>query len=576
MKKKNNQLALSGLLLLGLPLAFSPSAYAAKAIDLSHQTISVLQNLITSPAKLAATNAVSINEVGRSIDFNQTLHIRVQETYAGVSIFGGDAIVHIPQGANTAKGLTSAISAAKNNNGSMDGVVYQDLTADLANAPAAIHTQEQADKSIEYAINLYQSQVHGKPDITAQQSKLIVYIDDNSKAHWAYQVTFNASPLEAGKIPSKPVFILDAVSFEKYKQWNNIKTMEEPQLEDIAGGGYGGNVRIGKVVYDGLAQHLPQLSIQRDAASKMCYLQNADVKVKRCTKFNIYGECMKSVDFTQSCNETDPDHNNVYWNGEQDAVNGGYSPSNDALYNGAIIKDMYQQWYNVPVLSKDNKPMLLTMIVHLPMDNAYWDGEKMNFGDGQTEFYPLSSSLGVSAHEISHGFTEQHTNLVYEEQSGSMNESFSDMAAQAAELFAYGKNAWLIGPEVFKEEGQALRYMDQPSKDGISIDNVSQYSKLKSLCQQQGGWDPDAVQSCIVHTASGVYNHFFYLLGTSDGWDAKKVFDVMVQANSNYWTSTTDFAKGACGVIKATKDYNYDVEAVKRSFKGVGIDTSKC
>jgi pseudolysin len=141
------------------------------------------------------------------------------------------------------------------------------------------------------------------------------------------------------------------------------------------------------------------------------------------------------------------------------------------------------------------------------------------------------------------------------------------MAAQAAEIYAYGKNSWQIGPEIFKAEDEALRYMDQPSKDckgkkpgnWCSIDDASQY---------RNGID--------VHFSSGVYNHFFYLLGTTEGWDVRKAFDVMVQANSSYWTSNVDFAKGACGVIKAAKDLKYNVDDVKAAFAGVKIDTSAC
>ena len=79
-----------------------------------------------------------------------------------------------------------------------------------------------------------------------------------------------------------------------------------------------------------------------------------------------------------------------------------------------------------------------------------------------------------------------------------------------------------------------------------------------------------------VHHSSGVYNHFFYLLGTSNGWDTRKAFDVMVQANSNYWVSTATFETAACGVISATKDLGYDLGAVQAAFKEVAIDTSKC
>ena len=65
-----------------------------------------------------------------------------------------------------------------------------------------------------------------------------------------------------------------------------------------------------------------------------------------------------------------------------------------------------------------------------------------------------------------------------------------------------------------------------------------------------------------VHFTSGVYNRFFYLLGTSAEWDAKKAFDVMVNANQHYWTSTATFSSGACGVLQAATDLQYDLSAV--------------
>ena len=210
---------------------------------------------------------------------------------------------------------------------------------------------------------------------------------------------------------------------------------------------------------------------------------------------------------------------------------------------------------------------MLTMVVHEYMDNAYWDGRRMTFGDGISMFYPLTS-LGVAAHEISHGFTEQHSNLAYYGQSGGMNEAFSDMAAQAAEVFAYGKNSWQIGPEIFKEEGRALRYMDKPSKDCPKGRKPGDWCSIDKVSQYKDGVD--------VHFSSGIYNRVFYLLGTSDDWTPRKAFDVMVKANMDYWTSSVDFEKGACGVMKAAKDYNYDQAAVKQAFKTVGITLSKC
>lgn len=187
---------------------------------------------------------------------------------------------------------------------------------------------------------------------------------------------------------------------------------------------------------------------------------------------------------------------------------------------------------------------------------------EMYFGDGAKMLYPLTS-LGVGAHEISHGFTSQHSNLTYEKQSGGLNESFSDMAAQAAEFYSVGHNDWQIGPEIFKAD-RPLRYMDDPTKDGKSIGHVKDYT-----------------DELNVHYTSGVFNKAFYLLATSNGWTTRKAFDVMVQANMHYWTANSTFQDAACGVVKATldlqkKDSSYAMNDVKTAMQGVGIDVSHC
>ena len=223
---------------------------------------------------------------------------------------------------------------------------------------------------------------------------------------------------------------------------------------------------------------------------------------------------------------------------------------------------MYSEWYNLHVLTVDEKPMKLVMRVHYGegYENAYWDGEQMTFGDGDTMLYPLVS-LGIGAHEISHGFTEQHANLEYFGQSGGMNESFSDMAAQTAEYFSVGKSSWAIGSEVMKEDSGyvALRFMDEPSRDGRSIDSADQY-----------------LEGMDVHYTSGVYNRLFYLLAHQPQWDVKQAFHVMVKANMDYWTPYSTFDEGSCGVINAAKDLGYSIDDVKQVLDEVAINYQAC
>lgn len=565
MQVNNNHLTRLASLLLGLSFV-SGSLYAAEPVDLSHQPIAILQAMTVTSAISAPTIAgIGIQEIKRSVDFNKTLHVRVQQTYMGYPVWGGDAVLHIKQGDKTGRSIANVMQAASNHSSSMNGVIYKNIKPDLMDAPQYIFSVEQAKKAFDIAVADHRREVGATVSAKLESNQLIVYIDDKNKAHWAYHVIFSAGEAPSEKIPAKPSYIIDAVSLDTYVKWNEIKSLEEAALTDVLGGGFGGNKKTGKLTYDGLANHLPGLKIKRDASNNLCYFRNEEVLVQTCTGKSSCGDI---IDFKVACNKTDPKHNNVYWNGEQDAINGAYSPSNDALFSASITKELYAKWYDLPVLvDEKNQPMLLTMVIHLPKyENAYWNGYAMYFGDGENTFYPLVS-LGVTAHEISHGFTQQHADLVYYGQSGGMNEAFSDMAAQAAEFYAYGENKWEIGSEIFKAENEALRYMDQPSKDCdgrepgdyCSIDHVSQYSS---------GLD--------VHFSSGIYNHVFYLMSTAPGWNTKKAFDIMVKANQHYWTSTTNFVKGACGVLHAANDYQYDAEAVKNAFKQVGIDTENC
>lgn len=535
------------------------AAYAATPINLHHQPTALMR--FFAPSYGAAVHAVQLKETNRNVDTKQTLHVRLQETYMGHPVWGADAVLHIQQCDQTTKSLArlAAVANTPNSDNTMDGILYQDLATDLNQSPAFALSTAQAQKALQHGIDHYQHDNGNKPLIRDKHSELIVFVDKSNKAHWAYKVSFTAEPDNTGQLLAQPHYIMDAVSFYIYQQWNNIKTQMPPEAS--FGGGFGGNEKMGKLIYDGASDHLPKLNIERDPETKFCYLQNEIAVVA------VWGHgTLKLAKFP--CDINDSAHNNVFWDGDWDAINGGYSPSNDVLFAGSAVNDMYHKWYHTTVLTDAHgKPLIMTMIVHAPGDNAYWDGWSVTLGDGMDRFYPLTS-LGIIAHEVSHGFTERHSNLAYYGQSGGMNESFSDMAAQAAEFFVYGHNTWQIGPEVVKEKGVALRYMDEPSQDCGDRRMPGQRCSINTASQYYDGLG--------VHYSSGVYNRFFYLLSTSRGWDVKKAFSVMVQANANYWTSTTNFVQGACGVIKASKSLGYSVSAVKRAFRVIDIDTQFC
>src|SRR3990167_8567709 len=179
---------LLGALVLGNFLSLAPTIYAATPIDLAHQNRAALQTFFSS----AAPNTIQFDETNRSVDFNKTLHVRIQQTYLGYPVFGADAVMHIPYGNRSVKNLLPLLSVSKKNPITMNGIVYQNLYSDLDKAISPLLTQAQLDKALQQAIELYQEKIGTPINVKDQHIDLIVYIDDRNKAHWAYKITFLA------------------------------------------------------------------------------------------------------------------------------------------------------------------------------------------------------------------------------------------------------------------------------------------------------------------------------------------------------------------------------------------------
>ncbi len=135
--------------------------------------------------------------------------------------------------------------------------------------------------------------------------------------------------------------------------------------------------------------------------------------------------------------------------------------------------------------------------------NAFWDGTKMTYGDGNgTSFGPLVS-LDVAGHEMSHGVTENTAGLTYSGESGGLNEATSDIFGTMVEFYAANANDpgdYLIGEEFDLASHAGFRRMDNPIADGDSPNCYSTNTK-----------------NLDVHYSSGVGNHFFYLLAEGSG-----------------------------------------------------------
>ena len=136
--------------------------------------------------------------------------------------------------------------------------------------------------------------------------------------------------------------------------------------------------------------------------------------------------------------------------------------------------------------------------------NAQWDGSRMRFGDGTSNAIPLVS-IDVVAHELTHGVTQYTANLIYQDEPGALNESFSDVFGTAVEMYTLGSDGnWFVG-----EGASRLRSMSNPKQYGQP--DTYKGDNWYSGTSDNGG----------VHTNSGVQNYWYYLLseggsGTND------------------------------------------------------------
>lgn len=352
------------------------------------------------------------------------------------------------------------------------------------------------------------------------KSTLSIWMDESGRAHRAYVVSYFADTAQGG-MPTRPTVIVDADSGRVLQQWDNLQ-------HALVGTGPGGNQKTGQYEY---GTNFGFLDVTQSGST--CTMRNANVKT-----VNLNGSTSGSTAFSYTC-----PRNTVK------TINGAFSPLNDAHFFGGVIYNMYQAY-----LGRAPLTFQLTMRVHYSSnyENAFWNGSAMTFGDGASRFFPLVS-LDVASHEVSHGFTEQNSGLVYSGQSGGINEAYSDIAGEAAEYFMRGSNDFLVGADIFKATG-ALRYMCNPTQDGNSIDNASNF-----------------VSGMNVHYSSGVYNKAFCTLAKTAGWNTQKAFQVFARANDLYWTSSSTFNQGACGVQTATADLGFTVADVTSAFSGVGV-----
>ncbi len=207
-----------------------------------------------------------------------------------------------------------------------------------------------------------------------------------------------------------------------------------------------------------------------------------------------------------------------------------WGPNNPAAVSAHVNATKVYQFYK-SVLSRDSiddKGMDLVSVVNCTYDqdepppewhNAVWYDKKMWYGqykDAGGTLRSFARFLDVIGHELTHGVTESTSNLVYKNQSGALNESFSDIFGIMIANWDFtnpGKDVgtwdWRIGAGL-GQNGKPLRDLSNPKSTG-DPDHMKDYLKTTS---DSGG----------VHTNSNIHNKAAYNVLTATDANGARIF----------------------------------------------------
>jgi Zn-dependent metalloprotease len=205
----------------------------------------------------------------------------------------------------------------------------------------------------------------------------------------------------------------------------------------------------------------------------------------------------------------------------------------DAHFNMTVVNDYWKEIHGRS--SWDNKNSRILSFIHVTrngaiMNNAYWNGWAMFFGDGNGAADPPQVSIDDCGHELGHAICQSTASLVYRWESGALNEGFSDIWAACITNYLLkkfpgipgNKSVWRLFEETSNQAGlqKGLRDMADPT----IFANPSTYKDFFwspasfDECRVPDGTpnSPNNNDNCGVHNNSGVLNKWFYILTHGD------------------------------------------------------------
>ncbi len=457
-----------------------------------------------------AEKAFKINS--KFSDNDGTRLIRLQQVYNGIPVFG----------------YTQKAIIDKN------GILKSLSGASVPNLDNAVNLKKSIVVKSDYAIKTAEADLGFVPKYEDVQptSELVIYNDS-----YTYLVKLNFLSPE----PGNWYYFVDAVTGSVVNKYNKIETVTGTNTT-ATGIGVLGNTRTLNATYSSSRYYL-----QDNTRGKGIFTYNTK------NSLSLPGTLWYSTD-------------NIFDDTTDRAMV-------DAHYNAAKTYDYYLNKYQRNSYNNSGAAIKSTVHYDINYNNAFWSGSQMVYGDGDgSTFIPLSGSLDVVAHELTHAITDSEDDLVYQNQSGAISEALSDIFGTLVEYYDNNNPDWLMGEDIYtpSTQGDALRSLANPTLYG----DPDHYSKRYTGTSDYGG----------VHTNSGIINKAAYLIAnggthygvTVNGIGNEKLGNIFYRAIVYYITSNETFSNLKAHAAQAAADLygnsSTEVQTVNAAFNAVGVN----
>ena len=547
----------------GLPILFEGTTEAsANTGDVKTGALDYLASL--QPAGIDEPYAEFMVKSAETDQLGHT-HVRLEQVYLGVPVYGGEVIAHLRDGAfESLNGryyptpqLTSvkpAVDAARAIESAKQSIGFENIKMPPADDNQKLLRHEPfTAELIVYHHNFQLNNerlawyVEAHPD---PLKRLIYFIDAQTGEvihHFDYtcQIDGGRAAVAAGSSSSTP-----ATDYPL-----PLPTATATFLPPATGSG---NDLLGINRTFGVWQQ-----------GSTYYLEDAGKSM-----FNSASSTMPSdpvgVIVTLNAGNTSPENANF----DYSLITSGSTSFNNATavsahYNSVKSFDYYKNTFGRNSIDGVGGNILAFVNVvesdNSPMENAYWNGDAMWYGNGGSTFKPLARGLDVGGHEMTHGVVEKTANLIYQSESGALNESFADIFGSMID-----RDDWLIGEDVMQSgTNAALRSMQDPH-NGVS--SASPWWQPKHVNEKYNGSQDNGG----VHINSGITNYAFYLFASNAAVGKDKAEQVYYKALRDYLVKSSQFIDERIAVIQAATDlYGSAVaNAAASAFDQVGIGNS--